>query len=261
MRRGVRRRPVGVNLILVAVIVGVAWLSRSRSTERAEAPAPDLERIERLDRELGTLPGELAEGIGAVVLMDVSGSMADPVRDGGVDRPKIDVARRAALAVIEQFARYAEAHPEEPVRVGLYEFSARRGEPAARPVIPLSSADPPAAKSALAGMRAAGGTPIGDALVAGKRALDASGLSRRHLLLVTDGENTDGRDPAEVMAALARRPERERPSVYFVAFDIKASRFDAVREAGGLVLGAADARELDATLGALLTGRILVEGP
>jgi hypothetical protein len=63
------------------------------------------------------------------------------------------------------------------------------------------------------------------------------------------------------MRALARRPEQERPSVYFVAFDIAASRFDAVREAGGLVLGAANAEELDKTLGALLTGKILVEGP
>jgi Mg-chelatase subunit ChlD len=110
-------------------------------------------------------------------------------------------------------------------------------------------------------MRASGGTPIGAALLAGKRALDASGLSRRHLLVVTDGENTDGVEPDDVMRALYRRPERERPSVYFVAFDVKASRFDTVRESGGLVLGAADARELETTLGTLLTGRILVEGP
>ena len=36
---------------------------------------------------------------------------------------------------------------------------------------------------------------------------------------------------------------------------------DAVREAGGLVLAAANAQELNATLNSLLTGKILVEGP
>jgi Mg-chelatase subunit ChlD len=214
-----------------------------------------------LDRDLGPPLGDTKEGIAAVVLMDVSGSMADRVRDGAANRPKIEIARRAALALVEQFHAYAAAHPEEPVLVGLFEFSARRDDPAAREVIPLSPADPERARPTLDGMRASGGTPIGAALLAGKRALDASGLSRRHLLVVTDGENTDGVEPDDVMRALYRRPERERPSVYFVAFDVKASRFDTVRESGGLVLGAADARELETTLGTLLTGRILVEGP
>jgi hypothetical protein len=49
--------------------------------------------------------------------------------------------------------------------------------------------------------------------------------------------------------------------VYFVAFDIAASRFAPVRDAGGLVLPAANAAELNQTLDALLTGKILVEGP
>jgi len=193
--------------------------------------------------------------------MDVSGSMAERVKDGGQERPKIDVARRAAQSLIQQFAAYATAHPDEPVVVGLFEFSERGRDPSVREVIPLSPADPARAEAALARMHANGGTPIGDAMVAAKRALDASGLTRRHLLVVTDGENTDGYKPSDVMAALARRPEQERPSIYFVAFDIEASRFSAVRDGGGLVLSAGNAAELDATLNALLTGKILVEGP
>jgi hypothetical protein len=91
--------------------------------------------------------------------------------------------------------------------------------------------------------------------------LDVVNLTRRHLLVVTDGDNTDGPSPHEVMTALAKRPEHERPSVYFVAFDVDARRFDSIRDGGGLVLGAADADQLHATLGSLLTGKILVEGP
>ena len=96
-------------------------------------------------------------------------------------------------------------------------------------------------------------------MIAAKRELDATGLTRRHLLLVTDGENTDGYDPEKVAAAINRRPEAERPSIYFVAFDIAANRFEGVRNAGGLVLGAANAKELNDTLDALLRGQILVE--
>jgi hypothetical protein len=244
----------------ISVIVGAVWLASACSPSRGKADAEhDLAAI--IDRELGPPLADTKDGIAAVVLMDVSGSMANAVRDGASFRPKIEIARRAAGALIEQFSAYAIAHPDEPVVVGLFEFSVRKDEPAAREVIPLSPADPERARPALAGMRASGGTPIGAALLAGKRALDASALSRRHLLVVTDGENTNGIEPGDVLSALSRRPDREQPSVYFVAFDVKASHFDAVRESGGLVLAAADAKDLENTLATLLSGRILVEGP
>jgi hypothetical protein len=47
--------------------------------------------------------------------------------------------------------------------------------------------------------------------------------------------------------------------MYFVAFDVEASRFARVRDAGGLVLPAADATELTSTLNTLLSDKILVE--
>jgi hypothetical protein len=50
-------------------------------------------------------------------------------------------------------------------------------------------------------------------MIFAKRQLDATGLTRKHLLVVTDGENTDGFDPDDVATALNRRPEAERPSL------------------------------------------------
>jgi hypothetical protein len=96
-------------------------------------------------------------------------------------------------------------------------------------------------------------------MITAKRALDDTGLARRHLLVVTDGENTDGVAPDRVAVAINKRPEAERPSIYFVAFDVAASRFSGVRDAGGLVLAAANAKELNDTLDTLLRGKILVE--
>jgi len=254
--------------IVLALAVAVIWVAfiaqfgqsgPEREAADAEAERTTAERrIERIVEDLapsGTTP-QSQDGIAALVVMDVSGSMADPAQQGGP--PKIEIARRSALALIQQFANYATAHPGEPVLVGLYEFSQASGEDT-REVIPLSPADPQRAQDALAGMRARGGTPIGDAMIVGKRVLDRSGFTRRHLLVVTDGENTDGREPEDVMAALSKRPAEERPSVYFVAFDIAANRFDSVRDAGGLVLSAGNERELNDTLSSLLTGKILVE--
>ena len=225
--------------------------------DEARQSEPDTLRVERaLEPTPDAASTPPREGIAAVVLMDVSGSMDEEIR--GSEEPKIAVARRAAVDLVSQFDAYADAHPDEPVLVGLFEFSGRAGA-STREVIPLSRPDPEAAQRAVGKMYADGGTPIGDAMIVGKQALDRSGLSRRHLLVVTDGENTDGFAPSDVMNALSSRPEIERPSVYFVAFNISANRFDRVRSAGALVLEAANAQELNQTLDSLLSGKILVE--
>ncbi len=242
-------------LVCLSLIAGACvWESASPEERRARADR-------RIDEQLapqGDLPPQ-REGIAAAILVDVSGSMDDKVEgeDGRPER-KIEIARRAARDLVDQFAKYAEAHPGEAVVLGLYEFSERSGADC-RPVIPMGPPDRARAEAALAKMRANGGTPIGNAMVVGKRELDATGLTRRHLLVVTDGENTTGLVPDRVAERIGQRPEIERPSLYFVAFDIAAERFTKVRDAGTLVLGAANGRELASTLDSLLTGNILIE--
>jgi hypothetical protein len=221
-----------------------------------------LSRSERRIDEQLTPDAEVPprDGLAAAILIDVSGSMDDEVRGAsGRKEQKIEIARRAARDLVEQFARYADDHPGEPVLLGLYEFSERSGRPDCRPVIAMAPPDRSRAGDALERMRAQGGTPIGNAMVTAKRELDATGLTRRHLLVVTDGENTDGFAPDDVTAVINRRPEAERPSIYFVAFDIDQRRFARVRDAGALLLGATDAADLNATLDTLLRGQILVE--
>ncbi|HSC26151.1 MAG TPA: vWA domain-containing protein [Vicinamibacterales bacterium] len=242
---------------------GLLVLSAALSgCQREEEPAARQERTDRrIDADLAP-PGavETREGLAAAIVIDVSGSMGDGVAGlDGRKEPKIEIARRAARDLVEQFARYAEEHADEPVLLGLYEFSRRRGDPDCRPVIPIGPPDRARAASAIDRLQPDGGTPIGQAMITAKRELDGTGLTRRHLLLVTDGENTDGYPPDRVAAAIGRRPDAERPSIYFVAFDVDARRFARVRDAGALVLPAANARELNDTLDSLLRGRILVE--
>jgi Mg-chelatase subunit ChlD len=249
-------------LIVVLILIAMARCrdnSGPRSVGRvADEPGHDTREIEAaLQTTTAATP---RDGIAAAVVIDVSGSMDDRVTgEDGRRARKIDVARRAARDVIEQFASYAEEHKDEVVNLGVYEFSRRNNQPDCRPIVPMGPPDRSKADEALARLDPEGGTPIGQAMVTAKQALDATGLARRHLLIVSDGENTDGFKPEDVAAAIAKRPDSDKPSIYFVAFDIEARRFNGLREAGGLVLPAANARELNTTLDTLIKGKILLE--
>jgi hypothetical protein len=268
-----RKGPTLIELLILVAIGGIVVSifigsrdnrSASSSTDpqaqvsaaeaEARALALDLER--RLTPPAGTT---WKDGLAALVLVDVSGSMHDRIK--GERRRKIEAAQAAANDLVGAFARYAAAHTDIPVAVGVYEFSARQGAPAARQVLPLGPPDPVAASAAINAMKTGGGTPIGDAMVDARQALDRSGLARRHLLVVTDGENTDGLDPALVAKVLEQQPDGPHASLYFVAFDVDAEAFAGVKSAGSLLLSAKSGPELAATFDELLSERILVEAP
>jgi hypothetical protein len=269
-----RKSPRIVELTILGAIlfiVGSIVFNSLRSPGGAASPpatASGESEAEREARELtATLQARLApaagttwkDGLAAVVLVDVSGSMHDRIK--GERRRKIEAAQASAIDLVGAFARYAAAHPETPVLVGVHEFSARTGQPSARQVVPLGAPNPLVAGDAIRAMKTGGGTPIGDAMVEARLALDRSGLKRRHLLVVTDGENTDGADPALVATILEKQTDEMRAPLYFVAFDVDAEAFAGVKNAGALLLSAKSGAELAATFDELLSDRILVEAP
>ena len=204
----------------------------------------------------------LQDGIAAAILLDTSGSMRDRLLDAdGQSKPKLDIAQRALIDLERQFDAFGRKNPERKLLVGIYEFSSRDNEPSCREVLHLAPPDLAAAEEALRSIRGLGGTPIGDAMISAKQALDAAGLSHRHILVITDGENNVGYTPGDVADAIFRLPDQDRASIYFIAFDTQAQHFNAVRDAGGIVLAAANEHDLNQTLDYLLTGKILVEEP
>jgi uncharacterized protein YegL len=265
-----RKSPTIIELVIVGgillIIGNIAFNRKTPGSGPAATPAGDDAEAEtraalaQLEARVAPPAGTVwKDGLAAVVLVDVSGSMHD--RIAGERRRKIEAAQQAATDLVGAFSRYAAAHANLPVQVGVYEFSARNGEPAAREIVPIGPPDPAVASNAIAQMKARGGTPIGDAMVEARRALDRTGLSRRHLLVVTDGENTDGADPALVARALEHQKDDVRASLYFVAFDVDAQAFAGVKQAGGLLLSAKSGPELASTIDELLSDRILVEAP
>jgi len=194
------------------------------------------------------------EGLGAsiAILVDHSGSMSDEV-DG---RAKWDVARDALVEMLTATDSFAAARPDYPVNVGVYLFSGDVEE-----VVPMGRYDGQSVRTALAAVRLPDGpTAIGDALYRAREALYGAGTFRKYIIVLTDGENTSGADPALVGEEIWIRSEHGVP-MYFVAFDVDAEHFSFVKRVGGDVLPATGAENLRVALNEIYRGRILAEDP
>ena len=199
---------------------------------------------------------EVDEGLGAsvAILLDNSGSMEDRPRRGGDDRPKYVVAREAIGAMLAATDSFVAKHPDFPINVGLYRFATH-----VERAVPIGRFDARALRDALeATTKPVGGTAIGDAMDEARADLYRAGTFRKYILVVTDGENTEGRSPRRVAQEIANRSEGA-VRMYFVAFDVDARRFDFVKDVRGEVVGASDGPALRASLDTIYRGKILAE--
>ncbi|MFN8573782.1 MAG: vWA domain-containing protein [Gemmatimonadaceae bacterium] len=240
-------RRLAVILIVFAALY-VTTRSRIRVQNAAEETSADTTAT-------GRFAPTVQEGLGAsvAILLDQSGSMDDPPGDGG-EQPKYVLAREALAQVMAQTDTFVAKQTGFPVNIGLYTFDSR-----VRKVLPIAPYDRAALQSALESLpKPSGNTAIGDAMSEATRDLYAAGTIRKYLLVVTDGENTAGREPDEVAREIARRSEGA-VKLYLVAFDIDAEKFGFVNEVRGAVMEAKNAVALRANLDTLYRGRILAE--
>jgi len=108
--------------------------------------------------------------------------------------------------------------------------------------------------------RPGGGTAIGEALNEARPDLYRAGVFRKYLLVVTDGENTSGRNPENVSREIFQKSEGA-VQVYFVAFDTTPEKFAFLKDVGGDVIGAGTGPELRTALDGIYQGKILAEAP
>lgn len=130
------------------------------------------------------------------VVLDASGSMTEKACSG--DLPKIESARIALGA-------FAESLPSD-ANLGLQVFDAR----GVKEQIPLSAGNREKFKSVLAGVRAGGGTPLQTAIAQAYAKLEQQGARQLgygeyHLVVVTDGEASDGQDPTNTVKFILDR--------------------------------------------------------
>ena len=265
---------IRVPVIILALVIALSQASCDNSSRSKPATPQTPSTPAKPTQTSATSPSAIAaalkqllapdgptrkDGIAAAILIDTSGSMGDPVLDAdGLRKPKIDIARRCVLKVVKQAEGFAKEQPGTPLLLGIYEFSVRGGS-LCRNIVPLQAPNTATADKALKRLTPDGKTPIGQSIIQAKRDLDAAGLTRMHILIVTDGENTDGLGPADVVTAISKLPESQRPGVYFVAFDVAAAVFKPAVDAGAAVLPAANEQQLQTALDELVGGKILLE--
>jgi Mg-chelatase subunit ChlD len=197
---------------------------------------------------------EVEEGLGAAVaiLIDTSGSMKD--RAPGDSRSKYAVAQEALGAMLDATDAFIARRPDFPIKIGVYSFSS-----SVRTLRPIQPYDRNAIRLTLTQLPGpGGGTAIGDAMREARPDLYRAGVFRKYLLVVTDGENTNGRSPDQVAREIWRKSDRG-VQTYFVAFDTSPEKFAFLKDVGGDVIGAGTGPELRAALDGIYQGKILAE--
>ena len=206
--------------------------------------------------------GATEDGVAVAVAFDASGSMLESVKEAdGRSSPKNIIAARALQAVVQRlqaFVTHAPAGTARKLDAGLYVFSGN----GARELVALRPFDVNHLEHWTNNLPApAAGTPLGIAVETASRALLKSPLSRKHLLVITDGVNTVGPDPARVLPRLQQEAaQKQTPlSVHFVAFDVDAKLFDPLKKLGATVVGAANETQLNTQLEFILEKKILLD--
>jgi Mg-chelatase subunit ChlD len=202
------------------------------------------------------------EGIAVAIVYDTSGSMLEQVRDtSGKMAPKYQIANRALGAIIDRLEAIVTSAPKDkPKRIysGLVIFN---GE-SAKSAVNFGSFNAQAMRDWLKSFsRPQGSTPLGEAVRVAGEAVTASKLSRKHVLVLTDGINTKGPDPSVIIPKLNQEASRKGTSVFFhfVALDVDEKAFAKVKKLGATVVGAADEKQLNSQLEFILQEKILLE--
>jgi len=189
-----------------------------------------------------------------VIVLDNSGSMRDEAP--GDNRPKAELAKIAVERALDATEAAIAKRPDYPVNVSLLTFSDET-----RIVLPMQRYNRDSVRAAIARVpKARGGTAIGDAMLEARTALYRAGTFRKVILVVTDGENTNGREPDEVAREIFTRSDGG-VGMYFVAFDTDADKFGFLREVKGDVVSAQNGAALATSLTDLYEGKVLAESP
>jgi len=202
------------------------------------------------------------DGVALAIVYDTSGSMGDKVRDAkGNQAPKYVIANRALEAIaghVQSFITNAPADSPRKVSAALFVFA----DKGARQAIPFGPFNEDVFKDWAKNFKSVGGgTPLGTAVKAASETVLNSGLSRKHVLVITDGESNVGPEPAGVMTQVKTKADQKETTVgvHFVAFDVDAKAFDGVKQRGATVLSAANELQLNSQLEFILEKKILLE--
>ncbi len=234
-----------------ALLLLAAGCGPDRSAQQGASPKSATSARESAD---APYQAEIEEGLGAAVaiLIDTSGSMRE--RAPGESRPKYEVARESLETMLDATDAFIAKRPDFPIKIGIFSFSSN-----VRTLRPIQPYDRAAIRATLQQLpRPGGGTAIGEAMHESRPDLYRAGVFRKYLLVVTDGENTNGPQPERVARDIWQKSEGA-VQIYFVAFDTSPEKFAFLKDVGGDVISAGTGAELRTALDGIYTGKILAE--
>lgn len=198
------------------------------------------------------------DDVAIAIVYDTSGSMNDPVKGKGASgEPKYVVANRALGAIVTRLEKFAQTGGRK-LQTGLFIFRDKGSQEAVK----LGPFDPAALRAWIAGFsRPAGGTPLGTAVADAAQVLIKTKAGARHVLVITDGENTVGPLPEVLLPKVLDDSMKQSAPVFlhFVAFDVDARAFAGVKKLGATLVSAANESQLNDKLGFILEEKILLE--
>jgi von Willebrand factor type A domain len=202
--------------------------------------------------------------VALAVVYDTSGSMKTPIRaqDGRLVAKHI-IAKRAFDLVIDRLERFTQpgaGHTAKNLNLGIVIFEGVR----TRDALPMAPFNAGTTRQWLTALPVPdSGTPLGNAMLAAGRALQATPAASKHLLVLTDGENTSGATPLAALNALQKqtRGQDQAVFVHIIALDIPPEVFASLQKAGATLIGASDEKQLQSQLDFILENQILVEAP
>jgi hypothetical protein len=214
--------------------------------------------------KIPSTPLEFSDGIGFAIVYDTSGSMVDVVKDGnGNVKAKYELANKAFLTAVDQIDAYINAAPNGETRKVLISLVTFDGNGCIAVRLNPEPFDAAKMKSFLNGFSDCGGaTPLGDAILVAERQLNYGNMSKRHLLVLTDGQSNVGDNPMDVISNIRKEEANSATtSIYVIAYDTKLSNFDPVKKLGVSVVEAADGIQLSTELNTIVSTKILLEEP
>ena len=239
----------GMALLAMAIMVGITGCSDAPQSKTLALSAPSI--------------ATPADTVGVFVVIDGSGSMAENVTNSqGQQEQKWEIAKRAMVSVGNRLDTYLQTASGRKIALGVVLFKDAVVSLDSLTVMTSSNSVTSFLQDAVTHFGTpAGGTPIGDAITFSAKHLLSLPIKSKHIMIITDGDNTVGPSPESVWVDIRNQfAVSGCPlGLHFVAFDVAASKFNSIKQMGATVVGASNENELKSKLDSVLKDKILLE--